>query len=101
VEIDVVVVKAATDFEVIEIMGDKDPCPAMIGIDWAYEKYVIIDLKRYSMTFEADGIKVLQPLDPCLGPRYIEPMEHNMESDVLDQLYMIIEGERPDYKIPL
>ena len=82
-------------------MGDKDPYPALLKIDWAYDNYAIIDLKRETMTFEADGIKVLQPLDPCLGPRYIEPMEHNMESDVLDQLYMIIEGERPDYKIPL
>jgi len=38
------------------------------------------------MTFEEDGIKVVYPLDPCLGPRYIEPVDHNMESDALDQL---------------
>jgi hypothetical protein len=36
------------------------------------------------MTFEVDGIKVVQPLHMYLGPRYIEPMDNNMESEVLD-----------------
>jgi hypothetical protein len=53
-------------------MGDKDPYSSLLRIDWAYDKYSIIDLKRDTMTFEVDGIKVVQPLDPCLGPRYIE-----------------------------
>jgi hypothetical protein len=100
VEIDVAGVKTTTDFEVIEIMGDKDPYPSLLGIDWAYENYAIIDLKRDTMMFEADGIKVVQPLDPCLGPRYIEPVDHNMESDALDQLYTITTGMRPDYINP-
>jgi hypothetical protein len=100
VEIDVAGVKTTTDFEVIEIMGDKDPYPSLLRIDWAYENYAIIDLKRDTMTFEADGIKVVQPLDPCLGPRYTEPVDHNMESDALDQLYTITTGMRPDYINP-
>jgi hypothetical protein len=58
---------------------------------------VIIDLKRYTMTFEADGIKVFQSLDPCLGHRCIKPVDHNMESNSLDQLYTITTGMRPDY----
>ena len=32
-EIDVAGVKTVADFEVIEIMGDKDPYPALLGID--------------------------------------------------------------------
>ena len=60
------------DFEVIEIMGDNDPYPFLLRIDWAYNNYAIIDLKRDTMTFEEDGIKVVQSLDPYLGPRYIE-----------------------------
>jgi hypothetical protein len=52
------------------------------------------------MTFEANGIKVVQPLDSCLGPRYTEPMDHNMESDALDQLYTITAGARLDYINP-
>jgi hypothetical protein len=83
VEVDVAGVKMTVDFEVIEIMGDKDPYPALLGIDWAYENYVVIDLKRDTMTFEVDGIKVVQPLDPYLGPRYTEPVDNNMESKFL------------------
>jgi hypothetical protein len=83
-EIDVAGVKTTTNFEVIEIMGDKDPYPTLLRIDGAYENYVIIDLKRDTMAFEADEIKLVQPLDPCLGPRYIEPVDHSMESEALD-----------------
>jgi hypothetical protein len=42
VEIDIVGVKIIDDFEVIEIMGYKDPYPALIGIDWDYDNYVVI-----------------------------------------------------------
>jgi hypothetical protein len=33
VEIDVVGVRTVADFEVIEIMGEKDPYPTLLGID--------------------------------------------------------------------
>jgi hypothetical protein len=52
------------------------------------------------MMFEMDGIKVVQPLDLYLGPRYIEPVDNNMELEVLDQLYIITIGMRPDYINP-
>jgi hypothetical protein len=52
VEIDVMGVKTIDDFEVIKIMGDKDPYPALLGIDWDYDNYVVIDLKRDTMKFE-------------------------------------------------
>ena len=58
-EIDVARVKTPVDFELIEIMGDKDPYPALLRIDWAYENYDTIDIKRDTMTFEADEIKVV------------------------------------------
>jgi hypothetical protein len=72
-EVHVPGVKTVADFEVIEIMGDKDPYPVLLGIDWAYDNYAVIDLKKDTMTFEDEGIKVVQPLDPYVGPRYIEP----------------------------
>jgi hypothetical protein len=67
VEIDVVGVNTLVDFEVIEFMGDKDPYPTLLGIDWDYDNYAVIDLKRDTITFEADKIKVVQPLDPYVG----------------------------------
>jgi hypothetical protein len=65
-------------------MGDKEPYPTLLGIDWAYENYEVIDLKKDTMTFEADGIKVVQTLDPYVGPRYTEPTDNNMEGEYLD-----------------
>jgi hypothetical protein len=77
VEIDVAGVKTVADFELIEIMGDKDPYPVLLGIDWAYDNYAVINLKKYTMTFEVDGIKVVQPLDPYVGTIYIGPTNNN------------------------
>jgi hypothetical protein len=53
-------VKTMVNFEVIEIMGEKDPYPSLLEIEWAYENYVFIDIKREIMTFEVDGTKVTQ-----------------------------------------
>ena len=89
------------DFEVIEIMGDKDPYPTLLGIDWAYENYAIINLKKDTMNFEAQGIKVVQPLDPyTVGPKYTEPTYNNMEGEDLDQLYTVTDGTSDDYINP-
>ena len=65
-------------------MGEMDPYPTLIEIEWAYENYGIIDLKNKTMTFEVDGIKVMQPLymHQCLW--YTEPVQGNMEPGVLD-----------------
>jgi hypothetical protein len=100
VEVDVVGVKTIAYFEVNEIMGDKDPYPALLGIYWAYENYVFIDLKRDTMMFEADGVKLVQPLDPYMGPGYIELVDNNMESEVLIQLYTITIVIGSDYINP-
>jgi hypothetical protein len=101
VEIDVVRVNIVTYFEVIKIMGYKDPYPALLGIDWDYDNYVIIDLKRDTMTFEGDRIKVVQPLDPYVGPQYTETMENNMEGENIDQLYIVTTGTRAYYINPM
>ena len=52
------------------------------------------------MTFEANGIKVVQPLDPYIGPIYTEPINNNMEGEDLDQLYTVTIGTRDDYINP-
>ena len=52
------------DFEVIEIIGDNRPYPALLGIDWAFNNMVVINLKKRQMTFEDKQIRVIAPLDP-------------------------------------
>jgi hypothetical protein len=62
-------VKTVADFEVIKIMGHKDPYFALLGIDWAYDNYVVIELKRDTMTFEEGIVKIFQPF-------YLHPIRH-------------------------
>ena len=44
------------DFEVIEIIDDSTPYPVLLGIDWAFDNQVIINLKKKTMSFEGNGI---------------------------------------------
>jgi len=64
VEVDIAKVKTYAEFKVINIMGDKDPYPTLLGIEWDFENYNIIDLKKEFMTFEVEGVRLIQPIDP-------------------------------------
>ena len=52
VPIDIDGVRSFADFEVIEIIGDSRPYPALLGIDWAFDNMAIINLKKRQMIFE-------------------------------------------------
>jgi len=83
-EVDLVGVKTVAIFEVISIMDEKDPYPALLGIDWVFYNSTIINLKRDTMTFEADGTRLVRPLDPYKGTWYTEPSEDALEDTTLD-----------------
>jgi hypothetical protein len=40
------------DFEVIEIVDGTTPYPKLLGLDWAFDKHSIINLKTRKMIFE-------------------------------------------------
>jgi hypothetical protein len=61
-------VRTFEDFEVIEIVDDSFPYPALLGIDWAFENSTVVDLKKIRVKFEKDGLRVIAPLDPDEGP---------------------------------
>ena len=63
-------VRNLADFEVIEIIDDSTPYPALLGINWAFENQAIINLKKKTMSFEGNGIRVIGLLNTTLGPRY-------------------------------
>ena len=44
------------------------------------------------MTFEGKGLRVIVPLDPSQGERYIEPVREEYQ-DVLDHIYNITAKE--------
>jgi len=100
VEVDLAGVKTVADFEVIEILDDKDPYPTLLGIEWAFDNATIINLKKEFMLFEADGTRVIQPLYPYQGPWYTKPVNEAMEGDTIDQLYHLTTGRWADYINP-
>ena len=66
--VDIDGVRSLVDFEVIEIIDDSKPFPALLGIDQAFDNLAVIDLKKKHMTFEDSRIRVIAPLDPSQGP---------------------------------
>ena len=64
VQIDIDGVRTLADFEVIEIIDDSNPYPALLGIEWAMENAAVINLKKRQMTFEGKDLRVIIPLDP-------------------------------------
>ena len=97
--VDIDRVRSSADFEVIEIIGDSRPYPALLGIDWEIANMAIIDLKRRQMTFEDAQIRVITPLDPLQGPRYIEPIRAEEEARNMDSLYQMT-ANQSDYINP-
>jgi hypothetical protein len=72
--VDIDGVRTFVDFEVIEIVDDIFPYPALLGIDWSFNNSTVVDLKKRRMAFEGDGLRVISPLDLDEGPKYTDPI---------------------------
>jgi hypothetical protein len=88
------------DFEVIEIVDDNYPYPALLGIDWAFDNSTMVDLKKISMTFEIDGLRVITPLDLDEGPRYTKPIREEDHAYELENIYKLTTIQQ-DYINPI
>jgi len=87
--VDIEGASALVDFEVIEIVDDDNPYPALLGIDWATDMNGVINLKKWKMIFEKKLLHVVLNLDPAEGPCYIELVRDYESDDELDQIYKI------------
>ena len=58
---------ALVDFEVIEIVNDNNPYPALLGIHWAIDMNGVINLKKCKIIFEKKSLRVVVPLDSAKG----------------------------------
>jgi hypothetical protein len=67
VPVDIERVRTFVDFEVIEIVDDSFPYPVLLGIEWAFNNSIVVDLNKIRMTFERDGLRVIAPLYPDEG----------------------------------
>ena len=77
------------DFKVINIVDDTNPYPMLLGIDWEMENQTIINFKRRTLSFEDDEMRVVAPLDPLEGQRFIEPLFNEGKGDHLDNIYNV------------
>ena len=98
VPVDIDGICTVADFEVIEIIDNNNPYPALLGIEWAMANAAVINLKKRQMTFEGKYLRVIVPLDPSQGERYTEPVRDEYQ-DVLDHIYTITSKEE-DYVDP-
>jgi hypothetical protein len=87
-------------FEVIEIVDDRCPYPALLGIDWAFNNSTVVDLNKIRMTFERDGLRFITPLDPNEGQRYIEPIKEEDCAYELESIYKLTIRQQ-DYINPM
>jgi hypothetical protein len=72
VTVDLDDVRTKADFEVIEIVDGTTPYLTLLGLDWPFNNQDIINLKTRKMTFDPRDYRVIAPLDPSEGERFIE-----------------------------
>ena len=77
------------DFEVINIVDDTNPYPALLGIDWDIDNQTIITFKKMILCFEDEETRVISPIDPFEGKRYVEPIYNQGKVDYLNQIYNV------------
>jgi hypothetical protein len=87
-------------FELIKIVDDSFPYPALLGIDWAFDNSTVFDLKKRRMTFERVGLRVIAPLDLDKGLRYIEPIREEDYTYELENIYKLT-ARQQDYINPI
>jgi len=89
ITIDIEGASTLADFEVIEIVDENNPYPALLGIDWATDMNRVINLKKRKMIFEKKSLRVVVPLDHVEGALYTEPVHDDDSDDDLDCIYKI------------
>jgi hypothetical protein len=89
VPVDISRVRMFANFEVIEIVDDHFPYPTLLGIDWAFNNSIVVDLKKRCMTFERDVLRFIAPLDPDEGQRYTDPIREEDHTYELENIYKL------------
>jgi len=100
VPIEIDVIRTFVDFEVIEIVDDSCPYPALLGIDWDFKNSTIVDLKKRRMTFEGNGLKFITPMDPNEVHRYTEPIREEDHTYELENIHKLT-ARQHDYINPI
>ena len=85
VPIDIEGIRTFVYFEVI----NTNPYIVLLGIDWAIDNQTIINFKKRILSFEDDEMRVVSPIDPLEGQRYVDSIYIEGQGDYLDQIYNV------------
>ena len=88
--VDVECMKTHANFDVIEVVNGEGSYPALLGIGWANDSMAVINFKKRMMMFENQDIRVIVPMDPNEGRKYIEPIKDEVVRE-WDHAYNISE----------
>ena len=83
----------------IDIINDTNPYPKILGIDWVIDNQTIINFKIIILSFEDYEIRVVAPIDPLKGQRYVNLVNNEDQGNYLDQLYNVM-SSKYDYINP-
>ena len=86
-------------FELNDIVDNTTPYPTLLVLDWAFDNQNIINLNTRKMIFESGEYRVIAPLYPSEGGRYVEPAKENFILEDINQLYRTTAREE-DYINP-
>ena len=87
VVVDIKGVCIVVDFQVIEIMDDKNPYPALLGLEFPFDTNEIINLNKRKIVFKKGDLGVIFPFDPSEGVRYIEPVCDEYGNTDIENIY--------------
>lgn len=87
--IDIEAAKAVVGLKVIEISNDSNPYPTLLKVDWDFDMNAINNLKKQSMVFEKNELRVIVLLDPAEGARYTELNRDYYEDDEIEHIYKL------------
>ena len=72
------------DFEVINIVDDMNAYPSLMGIDWAIDNQTMINFKKRILSFKDNEMRLVSPIDPLEGQRYVDTIYNEGQGDYLD-----------------
>ena len=70
--------KTYANFDVIDIIENTGPYHTLLGIDWEMENLKIINFKKRTMTFKNRDTRVITPMDPLEGKRYVKTIKYEV-----------------------
>ena len=88
--VDIQGMKTRANFDVIEVVGDGGSYTTLLRIIQANDRMAVINFKKCVMTFENQDVRIIAPMDPQEGQRYIVPVKDEVKRS-WDHAYNIFE----------